>query len=280
MALLIHHIEFFTKRCDMRASLNGVPIAEVHATDQHVDHFAPPINPYLIGEGNVLEVSIAPAVVDGEDDDEGDSEEETTEWSEAKVDVAVRTFDKGGIVVPGGGGPAITEHDFAPELAERIETAREDDVELEAPQSFLHIFDNQQMSFASEILDVDPYDDEGALLDYAEHIRDLFANGDVDGFMAEVEPKCEVWSIAYEEPVPFFRDEIRSGLESEFIPAGPVTDFERGDILLRPIAGGRMWSLERNPGLPLIQTTPDDEGGIMQFRIIAAVRDGQLRIVR
>ena len=276
MALLIHHIEFFTKRCEMRATLNGVPIAHVVAADaKTADHFAPPINPYLIGEGNVLEVSISTIQI---------GPEEFTEWEEAKVDTAVRTFEKGGIIVAGGGGPAITEADFAPELAERIEAAKEEEEEedqvLEAPQSFLHIFDNQEMSFADELLDTDPYEDEDSLLDYAEQIRDIFAARNVDAFMDEVRPKCEVWSVAYEESVDFFMDEIRNGLSSEFMGAEPMTDFVRDDIFLRPVAGGRMWSLERKPGLPLIQTTPDELEQFMQFRIIVALRDGALRIVR
>ncbi|MCA9604080.1 MAG: hypothetical protein KC619_00675 [Myxococcales bacterium] len=271
MTLKIHHLELFTQRCEIAATLNGVPIANVRSTDRHTDHFAPPVNPFLIGEGNVLEVSISPAPLE---------DGETTEWAEAKVEAAVRVFDKGGIVVPGGGGPAITEVDFAPELAERIAQAEEDDVELEAPQSFLHIFDNEGVSFASELLDAEPFDDQDALLDYAIHIRDLFAASDVDGFLAEIGPKCDVWSIAYEEPADFFRDQIRTGLETEFLPARPIVDFERADVYLRPIAGGRMWSLEKNPGLPLIQTPLNDEEQRMQFRIVAALRDGQLRIVR
>lgn len=271
MTLKIHHLELFTTRCEIAATLNGVPIANVRSVDPHTDHFAPPINPYLVGEGNVLEVSIAPARLD---------DDESTEWSEAKVEAAVRVFDKGGIVLPGGGGPAITEVDFAPELAARMAQAEEDEVELEVPQSFLHIFDNEGMSFASELLDSDPFDDHDALLDYGVHIRDLFAAGDVAGFLAEVTPKCQVWSVAYEEPVDFFLEQIRTGLETEFLPAQPIVDFTRDDIVLRPIAGGRMWSLERDPGVPLIQTPLNEEEQRMQFRIVAALRDGQLRIVR
>lgn len=266
----IHHLELFTQRCEIAATLNGVPVANVRSTDPHTDHFAPPVNPFLIGEGNVLEVSIAPAPL-------GDGE--FTDWSEARVEAAVRVFDKGGIVVPGV-GPLVTEVDFAPELAERIAQAREDDVELEVPQVFLHIFDNEGVSFAGELLDTDPFDDQDALLDYAIHIRDLFATRDVDGFLAEIGPKCDVWSVAYEEPADFFRDQIRTGLETEFLPAQPIVDFTRDDVVLRPIAGGRMWSLERDPGVPLIQTPLNAEEQRMQFRIVAALRDGQLRIVR
>ena len=206
MTLKIHHLELFTTRCEIAATLNGVPIANVRSTDPHTDHFAPPINPYLVGEGNVLEVSIAPARLEND---------EFTEWSEAKVEAAVRVFDKGGIVLPGGGGPAITEVDFGPELAARMAQAEEDEVELEVPQSFLHIFDNEGMSFADELLDSEPFDDHDALLDYGVFIRDLFANGDVAGFLAEVTPKCQVWSVAYEEPVDFFLEQIRTGLETE-----------------------------------------------------------------
>ncbi|MGE0787250.1 MAG: hypothetical protein AB7S26_16380 [Sandaracinaceae bacterium] len=267
----IHHLELFTVRCEITASLNGVPVADVRAVDRHTDHFAPPVNPFLIGEGNVLEVTIAPATLD---------DGTHTEWSEAKLEAAVRMFGKGDIVVPGGGGPAITEIDFTPELAARIAQAREDDVELEVPQVFFHTFDNEGVSFASELLDVDPYDDEDALRDYALHIRDLFARGDVDAFLTEIDPKCRVWSIAYEEPADFFREQIRSGLSSEFLPAQPIVDFQRDDVMLRPIAGGRMWSLEKTPGVPLIQTPLDANEQRMQFRIVAALRDGQLRVVR
>lgn len=269
--MIIHHLELFTKRCEMRATLNGVPIARVRATDPHLDHFAPPINPYLIGEGNVLEVSIAPAQLEGD---------ERTGWDEARVEAAVRTFPKGGIVLAGAGGPAITQVDFAPELAERIRAAQEAEEELEEPQSFLHVFDNQELSFADELMDADPFEDESALFDYALFLRDLFAQGDVNGFLEQIEPKCRVWSVAYEEPVQLFLDDIRNGLTNEFLPAGPITDFERADVELRPISGGRMWSLERSGGRSLIETPPDDQNQFLEFPIIVGVRDGQLRIVR
>ncbi|MBX3273673.1 MAG: hypothetical protein KF729_25640 [Sandaracinaceae bacterium] len=271
MPVSIHHLELFTHKCEVEVRLNGVPIASARSVDAHTDHFAPPINPYLVGRGNVLEVAIAPAPL---------GEDEATDWSDARVEVTVRALDKGGILVPGGGGPAITELDLAPLLAERIRQAREDEVELDIPQVFLHRFDNDGVSFASELVEAEPYDDHEALLDYAIHVRDLFARGDVDGFLAEIAPKCEVWSRAYEEPVDFFQQEIRTGLETELLPAQPIVDFERDDVVLRPLAGGRMWSLERDPGVPLIQTPPDADEQLMQFRIVAAPRGGQLRIVR
>jgi hypothetical protein len=267
----IHHIEFFVQHCEMRALLNGVPIAAITAITEHTEHFAPPINPFLIGDGNVVEVSIRPAR----------REDGTlTEWSEAKVELAVRTFGKDGIVVPGGGGPAITTADFTAELAERIEEAREAEEELEEPQDFFHVFHNEAVSFASELVEADPFDDRAALIGYALHIRDLFARRDLDGFLEEVDAKCQVWSLAYDEPAQVFRDSIRSGLAGEFLPAGPVTDFGEDDIELLSIAGGRLWGLRRTGGLPLIQTPPDAEGGFMSFEIVVGVRDGRLRVVR
>jgi hypothetical protein len=267
----IHHIEFFVAHCEMRALLNGVPIAHITANSEHTEHFAPPCNPFLVGDGNVVEVSLRPTR----------REDGTmTEWARAKVELAVRTFDKDGIVVPGGGGPAITSADFGPELAERIEEAREADEELDEPQDFFHVFHNEGVSFADELVEAGPWDDREELIEYALHIRDLVAQRDVDLFLAEADAKCEVWSRAYGEPIDIFRESIRRLLSGEFFRADPMTDFGRDDIELLSIAAGRMWALRRSGGLPLIQTTPDPEGAFMSFEIIVGPRGGYLRIVR
>lgn len=271
MGTLIHHIEFFVDRCEMHASINGIPIAHMVARTEHTEHFAPPCNPFLVGEENLVEVSVRPATLE---------DGSLTDWAEAKVELAVRTFERGGIVLPGGGGATVTEGDFADELATRIEEAREADEELDVPQVFFHVFDSEGASFADELLNADPYDDQDALTDYALHIRDLFTRRDVDAFLVEAAPKCEVWSAAYGDPATAFSDSIRDTLLSGFFPAGPIVAFERGDVLLVPAAGGRLWSLQRAGGLPLIQTVPDAEGSFLSFEIMAGPRDGQLRVVR
>ncbi len=248
----IHHLECKIERCALRVRLNDVPVVDLVATTQP-EWFAPPINLYLIGEENMLELEVAPLPRD--DGSAGD-------FADVSVEGAVRVYGKGD------------------ELATRIREAKERDEELESPQTFVFVFDNAGPSFEDELLEAAPFDDADGLRDYAIRLRDAMRSSDTAGLAAEMEPKVQAYALAYDDSADRIRQSLIEVLEREYATLGFVTDFERDDVELVPAAGGRLWGLCRPGGLPLVQTPPDPDGNTMQIPIVVGLRDGALRIVR
>lgn len=265
----IHHLECKIERCALRVRLNDVPVVDLVATTQP-EWFAPPINLYLIGEENMLELEVAPLPRD--DGSAGD-------FADVSVEGAVRVYGKGDAVAPGE-GPVVIELTVMDELATRIREAKVRDEELESPQTFVFVFDNAGPSFEDELLEAAPFDDADGLRDYAIRLRDAMRSSDTAGLAAEMEPKVQAYALAYDDSADRIRQSLIEVLEREYATLGFVTDFERDDVELVPAAGGRLWGLCRPGGLPLVQTPPDPDGNTMQIPIVVGLRDGALRIVR
>jgi hypothetical protein len=259
----IYHLEVDVKSCRVEIRLNDFPVLSLVSLTETPANFAPPINPWLVGELNILDVTIHAI--------EGASAPST--FADAHVWGNVRRFEKGDIVFPGS-GQQITEFSVPDELREQ---AREENLEL--PISFTHVFENDVIDFTAELSDAPMFDDRAALADYAIHLRDLVTAGDVTGLLAEHEPKIRAWVAAYDEPYDAFRDSLRAELV-DFVGAGPKERFERSDLELVPCCGARIWEVRRAGGVPLLRTEPDASGGRMQFPIFVAPREGALRIVR
>jgi hypothetical protein len=259
----IYHLDLQVTRCSVELRLNDFPVAELTSPDEQPASFAPPINPYLVGDLNIVDVTILPLVApDGT----------TSSFWDARVEGWVRRYEKGDIVAPGE-GPAVTSFGIPDDLAERV---REE--ELELPQSFTHVFSNDVLDFSPELGDAAPFDDRDALVDYALHLRDLTGAADVDALMQELEPKIQTWVAAYDEPHQAFADSLRQEL-SEFMTESPIVDFERDQVEVSPCCGGRIWRLTRG-GEPLLQSDVLPDGSRTQFQVFVAPRDGALRIVR
>jgi hypothetical protein len=267
----IFHLDLRVERCRARFALNDLPFGELVARTRQPECFAPPMNPYLAGMANIIEVEVWPSTTpDGAPID----------LSEAVVELAVVRVEKGDPVAPGEGHRVAT-FEVRPELLARIREAEEEDEALEHPQAFFFIWDNDEgPNFAPELRDEAAFDDEGALRDYAILLRDLVRAGDVDGLVAEMEPKVQAYATAYADEAPRVRASLAEVLRDRILPAGPTTAFERDEVQLESLINGRMWALRKPDGRPLVSTEPDGEGGTYQIPIVVGLRDGGLKVVR
>lgn len=259
----IFHFEVAIRRCAVRVRLNDFPVVSLAAGDTPAT-FAPPINPYLVGDLNVLDVTLHPTVgADGS----------VSGFWDADFAGWVRRYEKGDIVEPGG-GTLVTEVEIPEDLRDRVR-----DEELELPQSFTHVFSNDVVDFSDELSNAAPFDDPDALRAYAVHLRDLFATADVPALMDESEPRSRAWSVAYDHPL----DEIAASMEgelTELVSAPLITGWGPDDVELGSRCGGRVWELSRPGGRPLIESEPDDDGARIHFEVFVSLRDGSLRMVR
>lgn len=260
----IYHLEVDVERCRADIRLNDFPVLSIAAPPGVPATFAPPINPWLVGELNILDITLHAVV------DEGGR---ASTFFDARFSGNVRRFEKGDIVAPGAGS-VITDLGIPEELAEQV---REE--ELELPLSFTHVFGNEIVDFSDELGTGAAFDDANALVDYALRLDALAGGGDVDALLVEHEPKIRAWVRAYDEPYEAFAASLRDELGA-FVAAGPKEPLVRADVELVSCCGGRIWEIRRRGGAALLRTEPDAEGARMQLPIYAALRDGTLRVVR
>jgi hypothetical protein len=270
MSFPIYHLETKIERCRVIVRLNDVPVVDLTAGGEQPEWFAPPINLYLVGRANALDVEVSPLPrADGSPGDFGD----------VSVEGAVRVFGKGDAVAPGE-GPAVLNLTVMGDLAQRIDAAAKREEALSVPQAFGFFFDNEGPNFTADLAGGEGLGDEEALRDYAIRLRDLARAGDSEGLAAEMEPKVEAYAAAYGSAAEPIRQSLRDVLRTEYMPRGILTDFERGDVELSPCANGWLCELRRPGGRPLLQTPPGADGSSMQIPVVVGRRGGALRVVR
>jgi hypothetical protein len=267
----IYHLEIKTQRCRLQVKLNDVPIADANSSGDQPDWFAPPLNPYLVGQENVLEVDVWPLPRE-----DGQSFED---YSTVNVEGTVRCYEKNDPVAPGE-GPITLELEIMSELAQRARDAAESGEDLIVPQTFFFQFDNDGPDFSAELTDAQSFEDPDALKTYALRLRDLMRARDAGAIADEMQPKVDAYAIAFDDDRGVIDRGLRDVLQNEYLPRGFQTDFERDDIEVVSCAGGRMWEVRRVGGRPLIQTPPDNEGLTMQIPAIVGWSGTSLRVVR
>ncbi|GAB5549142.1 MAG: hypothetical protein RLO52_09105 [Sandaracinaceae bacterium] len=281
----IHHLEAIVSGCRVEVLLNDMPLIALEATDpDQAEHFAPPANPYLLPSDNMVEVQVWPLV---SVDAEGAPVDARDALAEAEVFVNVPIAGRGDPIVPGA-GPFVLETQVHDELRDRIRESREreaegEDPDFDVPNVFFLLFDanpeGPPPDFSDELRDAEAFADLEALKDYAIRLRDLALAQDADGLVAELEPKIRAYARAYAETEDFFRDDLRAGLATVFLPAG-IEPFERDEVEPVSCCGDRIWWLRRPGGKALLQTAPAEDGSFKRFEILVAPRDGALKIVR
>jgi len=256
----IFHLELAVRSCEGELRLNGFPVIPSLSSLSLPVSFAPPVNPYLAGARNTVELTLRSATApDGHE----------APFVAADFEMNVRRFEKGDIVEPGA-GEIVTVVSLPDELRERIRKG-----ERKPPVIISHAFANEMVDFSAELLDAPPFEDEEAVAGYAMHLRDLMAAGDVDALVAEYEPTIRVGATAYGNPYETIAQNTRQGL-ARFIRNGPELDFDRSDLAVRPYCGRRIWGLLRRGGLPFARSS----GGRTRCVIYVAPRDSALRVVR
>ena len=257
----IFHLELQVQSCEAELRLNGFPvIPQLSSPNALPVSFAPPVNPYLAGERNTVELTLRAAV---------DPDGSEMPFGGADFEMNVRRFEEGDIVEPGA-GEMVTVLALSDEVRARIRKG-----ERKPPVIISHAFANEVVDFSAELLDAPPFEDAEAVTEYALYLRDLMARRDVDALLAEYEPTIRVGAEAYGNPYQEIRDNTRDGL-GEFIADGPELDFNRADLDVRPYCGGRIWGLFRRGGLHFARSA----AGRGRISIFVAPRDGFLRVVR
>jgi hypothetical protein len=258
----IFHLSLTIWSCQAKLLLNGFPLISLSAENEQPVTFSPPVNPYLAGKRNRVEIELRPAVrPDGTE----------LPFANANFEMEVREYQQGGVVEPGGGGP-VTRFSMPASVRKQLKKGKK----VKLPLKFTHGFANGGgIDFSAELLDASPFSDRKAVADYAMHLRDLMAKGDVDGLMAEYEFKVGMGAAAYGKQYQRTWENTRAGL-AEFIQDKPELDFGPADLELHPWCGGRIWQLSRKGGTEFVLAA----SGRSKLRAFVGLREGKLRVVR
>jgi len=256
----VHQLQLAVAGARAEVRLNGFPLGEASSGSS----FSAPVNPYLAGKRNALEI-----VVDAAPGPDG----KPLPLRDVRVEATVRRFVQGAIVEPGA-GEVVTQY-VAPATA----VAELASGKRKPPLTLTHPFSNQGPDFSAELLDTAPFADEAALRDYAMKLRGLAEKRDVDALLVEFGPKVRAYAAAYAKPEATFWDGLRGAI-ARIVEQKPDLAYGRDDVEPRACSGGRVWELRRKGGLPLLRTVPDSDGKVAQLRVFVAPRDGALRVVR
>jgi hypothetical protein len=142
-------------------------------------------------------------------------------------------------------------------------------------------------SFAEHLTEAPVIEDTAALKDYAIELRNLMRQQDTRGIYDQMKIKTKDYNKAYYESKGY--QWLKKQLEGKYYESGLRTEFDREDIGLRPLLGGRMWKIYVENGEPDEPWNPTgrkffktrgEDGTIWSMRVIVGRVDGELCIVR
>ncbi len=258
----IHHVRIQVWHCAVRIVINGTEIAR---SDGKVPVFlAPPLNPYLTGRNNRLQLILSPP--------ERMPYPDTLDAS-ALVRGDVAAFREGEIVSAGHGGrPAATIDvtartlDFVgqKEATYEVSFSTEGDVFKWLSREAPRIYDEDWIS----------------LLDYAVRVHGLAAKGDDSAILSECAVRITDYAVAYGVSVPAMTVEL--GAELRELLTGQIEPMSRSDVRIIPHCDGRVCELARWKHRPLITAVMEQEGETVKasMRVFVARVGSGICIVR
>lgn len=276
---VIYRLELTMGKCLVQAVINGLRQASIDAT--HGGSFACPINDNLIGEDNIVEIIVMPAMLESG---------QLAQVSDILVGGAIKIYETNEDDGSDNAPIVIERFDFANIITKRQReaylnrTVLEDGELKEVPDISFPVdfgveFDNKYFSFRNRFLESEIIDDKEMLLDYAEFLRDLIIKHDTSGLYREFKTKFDDYNIAYPKYAEDDEVTFPQFLNSEFFPGGPITDFERDDIGLKSWCEGRVWEIFVKPNQPLFITTGLNKQ-INEIDIFVGLVEGELKVIR
>lgn len=293
-----YYVELSTGGAAFFVTINDTPFFQT--TSAGGAFKASPVNDRLVGENNELHVVAGPTT-------EPDSTDLTTP-EEAELTGSVKLYQSEDLFGTQDGKTITTfnlqdtiealreqrRRDFRERIekaspSERRELAdREEELtSVQFPVEMTVRFDSPEtQSFAEHLTDAPVIEDTTALRDYALHLRDLMQGQDSRRLYGELKVKNEDYNQAYYDSDGY---EWWSDRFEDFYASGLRTNFDRKDIGLRPLLGGRLWEIYVKNGEPDQPWNPTgrrffktrgENGKISRMRVIVGRVDGELCIVR
>ena len=261
--------------CQAEAVLNGVPVVSVDARTMPGTHVACiPVHEYTLAGGNRLSLVInphpinlpaqqppppaTPNVADG------------TSWVKLRM------------LLPRQGQPAsensartLVQMDWAPAENDFFETPLVLSQTMELPVTF-----PRWRWLDAPVVEVTPALKMQALA-FLQRLAIDLTRGDPEGFIAAARLRFEELGLAYQRDhtvdVARFRAHVQQLSASKALRITPPTP---ADLVLRPVADGRLLDCLSPNGQPLLRTAPTESGTSHAWPVKLAVVDGQFYVLR
>ena len=295
---LYYYLELSTGGGSFYVRLNGRPYLQ--ATSAGGRAKSAPVNVDLIGENNEIRVVAGPTM-------KSDSSGLTT-VEDARLSGSVSLYREGQLTGTQAGEEITTfslqdtiearreekrqafqerMQSAPPEEKQKLAGREEELTSVEFPIEMTVRFDSPKTpSFAEHLTEAPVIEDTAAVRDYAVNLRDLMRRQDSREIYEELTIKTEDYNEAYYESNGY---EWWKKTLKRYYANGLRTDFEREDIGLRPLLGGRLWEVYVENGEPdepwdptgrKFFKTRGENGSILSMRVIVGRVDGELCIVR
>jgi len=293
-----YYVELSTGGASFYTTINGVPY--FHTTSAGGAFKASPVNVDLVGSENKLHIVAGPTT-------EPDSMEPTTP-EEARLTGSIKLYQSEDLFGTEDGKTIETftlqdtiearreekrqsflrrMEEAPPEEKKELVGREEELTSVEFPIEMTVRFDSPKTpSFAGRLTEAPVIEDTTALKKYAIHLRGLMRQQDTVGIYEEVKIKNKDYNRAFYDSngYEFWKEHLE-----DYYQKGLRTEFEREDIGLRPLLGGRMWEIYVENGEPDQPWNPTgrkffktrgENGTISRMRVIVGRVDGELHIVR
>jgi len=296
---LFYYVELSTGGASFYVQINGTPFMQARSAGGEA--MSSPVNVRLVGESNEVHIVAGPTMTS---DSSG-----LTSVEDARLTGSVSLYREGDLTGTQAGEEITTFNlqdtiearreekresflrrmeEAPPEEKKELAGREEELTSVEFPIEMTVRFDSPKTpSFAGRLTEAPVIEDTAALKDYAIKLRNLMRRQDSRGLYEELKVKNRDYNKAYYESDGY--EWWKKHLEGKYFKSGLRTEFDREDIGLRPLLGGRMWEIYVENGEPDQPWNPTgrkffktrgEDGTIWSMRVVVGRVDGELFIVR
>lgn len=256
--------------CEAELLYNGVPVARAGPDRPSV---IVPVHEYTVSGANRIELVVGPGAVQPAGSEVPPPIPRTADGQQ---------FASARILLPRFGSPmheasarTLAQLDWAPDSGTAYETPLSITDEVSLPVSFPRW----------RWLEAPPQPPASALHGLALSLvqtlaRDL-ARGEVDRYLTTIRLRTEELALAYQRRPEDLAEQCRADL-TDLHAAGAASWIVPGasQLLLRPVAGGRMLECLGEDGAPALRTAADDQGNTRWLPLRVTSVEGRLYVLR
>lgn len=251
----IYFIDVYSEGCDLLSIVNGFPALRI--STPYITNTAQPLNLYLIGKNNKVQVKLTPYYKGNDPELIKDS------ISKIKAHGKIKIYKPTEISSPDN-GEVLMSFNF------------------DGSVGGVFGFDNIVQDFSGLLLNSVRIENREQILDYGLNLFNLFKKEKVSKYAKEFYPKIKDYAIAYYGDENYLRKEFELSYKKEFYKyPGDRESLTKAEIQLKPWCEERIYEVCIIPDLPLLSNYGDAEkSSTLDVSVFVAYINGELKVVR
>ena len=259
--------------CEAEALLNGVPLARVNAARPRA---LVPIHEYTLAGMNRLELVVWPNPIAAKPEDlpppmrlKADGHTSAT----ARI-----LLPRMGNNVDETSSRSLADIVWAPAEGERFEPPVSLSQDLQLPVSFPRWRWMDAPAAEPQPAQMAQLKAQAAAM--IQQFGQEFAAGEFTTFFKATQLRSEEVAVAYQRPAEQSLQQLRQRFEAIAAAGTPWVAVEPESLVLRRLAGGRLFECMTADGEPALRTEPDEHGRVHAFPLRLAAVEGRLYVLR